>query len=457
MTSRTVAKFLGRAWVAIAIVASLFAGCNGKSANTSDSETHFLEKCTDTCSGGLTCLCGVCTKPCTASSSCGELSSSASCEDSCTGSSSKVCDVACSADADCSPLGADFGCSAGHCRQDSAQGADGGNGNAGGANGGGNDVGGGGAADVVAGSAGAATLGACRAAPDLTPSVPAPTALEPDLVARAAAVLGSCMPDDGVARHAAHLWLGHLRADGIATRFGAQLDCFANAACGCDAVEHCLSWVYRLIPADCTNGCEGEVVTGCGDGTVITADCSRVGLSCAPEGGCVTEALAACEFSEAPTCTAQGEVSFCGSGFRRETPCQSLGFNCVAGKCVGEGEACSATAPTLDDSVTPVGMGCSGGTLQACLGGTTTTVDCATQGPGFTCQSFDGSFFCGLAAECTPGNYAEAEAASCDGTVLTFCNAGRLEHIDCTSLGFTGCDIDEAIGHYGCTPILDVQ
>jgi hypothetical protein len=30
-------------------------------------------------------------------------------------------------------------------------------------------------------------------------------------------------------------------------------------------------------------------------------------------------------------------------------------------------------------------------------------------------------------------------------------------HIDCTSLGFTGCDIDEAIGHYGCIPILDVQ
>jgi hypothetical protein len=454
----TFRKFLGGAWVSIVLVASLFAGCNGKSAKTSDSETHFLEKCTDTCAGGLTCLCGVCTKICTAEASCGALSVAASCEDSCSDSSHKVCDVACTVDGDCSSLGADFGCSAGHCRQDSAPGAGGIGGGASNTGGGSaNNAGGGGAADVVAGSGGAAALSACRAQPDLSPSVPAPTALDPDLVARAAAVIGSCMPDDGVSRNAAHLWLAHLRADGA--RLGTQLDCVANAACGCDAVEHCLSWVYRLIPADCVNGCEGDVVTSCGDGTVVTADCSRFGLSCALEGGCVTEALPACEFSEASTCTAQGEVSFCGNGFRHKTPCQSLGFTCDAGECVGEGAACSATAPTLVDTVTPVGMGCSGDTLQACLGGKTTTVDCATQGPGFSCQSFEGSFFCGLAAECTPaGTYADAAVpASCDGSVLTFCNAGRLEHLDCTTLGFTGCDIDEAIGHYGCTPILDVQ
>lgn len=458
MTSRRVAKFLGGAWLCMVALAGLFTACDGKSAKTSDSETHFLETCTDTCSGGLTCLCGVCTKPCTAQAGCGDLSSSASCEDSCSESSSKVCDVACNADGDCASLGAAFGCSAGHCRQDSAQGAGGGAGDGGNAGAGVTNAGGGGTGAVV-GSGGAGPLSACHAQPDLTPSIPAPTALDPDLVARAAAVIGSCMPDDGVARNAAHLWLEHLRADGMLARFGAQLDCFANAACGCDAIEHCLSWVYRLIPADCVDGCEGDIVTGCGDGTVVTADCSRFGLSCDPAGACVADALVACDVSEAPTCSAQGEVEFCDiSGFRRKTPCQSLGFDCVAGKCVGDGAACPDTSSRFDDVVEPVGSGCSGATLQACVGGQTTTIDCATQGPGFSCQSFDGSFFCGLAAECLPaGNFADTQAPTCDGTVLTFCNAGRLEHLDCTTLGFTACDIDSKIGHYGCTPILDVQ
>jgi len=166
----------------------------------------------------------------------------------------------------------------------------------------------------------------------------------------------------------------------------------------------------------------------------------------------------ACDASEAPSCTAKGEVQFCGDGFRRKTPCESLGFSCVAGKCVGEGAACTDTSDRLSELVEPVGTGCPGSTLQACLGGQTTSVDCATQGPGFSCQAVGGSYFCGLAAECLPSdNFGQKDAPTCDGTVLSFCSAGRLEHLDCTTLGFTGCDIDPKIGHYGCTPILDVQ
>src|SRR3954462_14752963 len=108
MTSRLASKCLGGAWVCILLLAGSFAGCDGESATTSDSETHFLEKCSDTCSGGLTCLCGVCTKPCTAKATCGDLSAAASCEDSCSASSTKVCDMACSADGDCASLGAGF-------------------------------------------------------------------------------------------------------------------------------------------------------------------------------------------------------------------------------------------------------------------------------------------------------------------------------------------------------------
>ncbi|MEI9941418.1 MAG: hypothetical protein WDO69_29720 [Pseudomonadota bacterium] len=391
MTSRAVSKFLGGAGICVLALTAPFAGCHDQSVTSSDDPT-------------------------------------------------------CSRDADCSSLGVEFGCDAGHCRHGSFA--------SGGGAGGGGD-GGAGAPEVVAGTAGAAPLGACHSEPDLTPSFPAPTALDPDFVARAAAVIGSCMPDDGVARSAAHLWLEHLAAPRLYFRLGEQLECLANASCGCAAVEHCLGWVYRVPPAVCPSGCQGQVFTGCGDGAQITMDCSRFGLSCDRAADCVAEAAVACDGSEAPTCTAQGEALFCDDGFMQKTPCQALGFSCVAGKCVGNGTDCTDSDSTSGEleQVLPIGTACTGGKLSACLGGKTTSVDCATQGPGFSCQSFNGAFFCGLAAECVPaGNYSSPEPATCDGTTLGFCNAGRLEHLDCTTLGFSGCEIDTSQTRYGCIP-----
>ncbi len=130
-------------------------------------------------------------------------------------------------------------------------------------------------------------------------------------------------------------------------------------------------------------------------------------------------------------------------------------FACEGGKCVGAGAACTATSSGEDELVAPAGTGCSGDTLQACLGGHATTVNCAEQGPDFSCQSVQGAFFCGLAAECVPAdNYSGSDTSppTCDGNVLTFCNAGRLEHLDCTTLGFTDCEINHKVDHYGCTP-----
>ena len=274
-------------------------------------------------------------------------------------------------------------------------------------------------------------------------------------MARAAAVVGSCAPDDGVARNATHLWLSHLAAPSSYYRFVEQLTCLANANCGCAAVEHCLGLTYHQPPAVCTSQCEGDVFTGCGDEVQLSLDCGRLGLSCDPAAVCVAEAKVACDASETPSCNAQGEVTYCDDGARRKTPCQALGFKCVAGKCVGEGASCSASTASDSELVIPIGTACAGSTLQGCLGGQATSIDCATQGPGFSCQSRDGSFFCGLASECVPaGNYAAsaATAATCDGTKLGFCNAGRLEQLDCSELGFSGCEIDKKVDHYGCTP-----
>jgi hypothetical protein len=310
---------------------------------------------------------------------------------------------------------------------------------------------GGGAGGDAVGIGGAP--GACRAAPDASATSPLPTELDADLVARAAAVIGSCMPDDGVARNATHLWFSHLAAPRLYFRLSAQLECLANASCGCEAIEHCLGWRYARAPENCVGRCDDDVFTGCGDEVQLSVDCGRLGLTCDRAANCVAEAAVPCDGSEAPTCSAEGEVLFCDDHFMRRAPCQSLGFTCVAGKCSGGGAACAGQSSSDGELVDLVGTACTGATLTACVGGRTAEVDCSTYGPSFTCQSLDGNFFCGLANECVPAdNYASAQPASCDGTQLSFCNAGRRETLDCLALGFSGCEVDSSSDRYGCTP-----
>lgn len=306
-----------------------------------------------------------------------------------------------------------------------------------------------------AGSGGAVPPGGFEAEADATPMFPAPTSLDPDLVARAAAVIGSCMPDDGVARNATHIWLEHLAAPRLYFRFGAQLNCFANAGQGCAAVEHCLGWVYSAPPPSCTGACQGSVFKGCGDEVQVTVDCSRLGLSCDPQANCVAEPAVACDDSSEPSCTPDGEVLFCDDGALRKTPCTALGFACVDGHCRGQGAACEGDSFAESELTAPLGTGCAGDVLLGCLGGYGATLDCSEQGPGFGCQSVGGAFFCGQAAECVPAdNYLSAQPASCEGDVLSFCSAGRLEHLDCATLGFTGCEVNSKLGRYGCIPSL---
>lgn len=316
---------------------------------------------------------------------------------------------------------------------------------------------GGDCSDCAAGGSAGATSGtpnACQAKPDKTPNLPEPTSLDADVVARAAVVLGSCIPDDGVARNAASVWLARFADDRAWLRFGTQLDCLANATCGCHAVEQCLGWSYESISAFCTTGCDGSVFWQCGDGVRGNVDCARLDLSCDPEGGCVDGTPVRCTGTEEPTCTNEGNVRFCDGKVMRETPCGSLGFSCVDGLCTGKGDPCSGPSPQLESSV-PVGTGCRGDVLEACLGDKATTVACVDQGPGFTCQTIGDAHFCGRAADCVPSDlYGDPSEPSCEGTVLTFCNAGRREQIDCRALGFDGCEVNTAVGHYGCTPVL---
>jgi hypothetical protein len=94
-------------------------GC-GKAVDETDSESHFLAFCTDECADGLSCVCGVCTRPCAGDGFCDSLAFGARCAalavSSCASGGTLACDVECSTDADCGGIGATHECLSGRCR-----------------------------------------------------------------------------------------------------------------------------------------------------------------------------------------------------------------------------------------------------------------------------------------------------------------------------------------------------
>ncbi len=188
-----------------------------------------------------------------------------------------------------------------------------------------------------------------------------------------------------------------------------------------------------------------------------TFDCDSVGLTCDTTAICSDRPVTTCDPGTfVDGCTADGRPEYCEDGVVwHGRACGDFGLSCAGGACVGNGADCGLPSFDIDGEVIDFqGVGCNGDVLDACVADKGATLDCTTQGPGFSCQEHHGSFFCGLGNECVPASDGSDSplAASCDGSVLTFCNAGRIEHLDCTTLGFTGCDIDRSIGHYGCVP-----
>lgn len=84
------------------------------------SETNFLRLCDASCDAGLSCVCGVCTRPCAARDECTPLAAGALCEAATTACAAAegeaFCDLPCLVTADCAALGGAFRCQGGHCR-----------------------------------------------------------------------------------------------------------------------------------------------------------------------------------------------------------------------------------------------------------------------------------------------------------------------------------------------------
>ncbi|HLV68615.1 MAG TPA: hypothetical protein VKY73_22515 [Polyangiaceae bacterium] len=114
------------AWLLALSCGVLGLSCNGGDVSADGgSETHFLRGCGQSCAEGLTCACGVCTRPCSQAEACTALAAEAECvaleprvaSGRCAAAEETAyCEVTCLVDADCASLGDAARCEAGSCR-----------------------------------------------------------------------------------------------------------------------------------------------------------------------------------------------------------------------------------------------------------------------------------------------------------------------------------------------------
>jgi lysophospholipase L1-like esterase len=146
-------SLLGRLAALFASALVVFS-CESSSGESSGGETHFLTHCvpgSDSCGSKLSCLCGVCTAPCSQRAACERFAAAECVPPTCTDSrEAGYCDVGCFAEADCAALSSAHHCENGVCRAGSPVLHDGGAGSSGG-----------GASDASADANSAGASGAC--------------------------------------------------------------------------------------------------------------------------------------------------------------------------------------------------------------------------------------------------------------------------------------------------------
>jgi hypothetical protein len=222
----------------------------------------------------------------------------------------------------------------------------------------------------------------------------------------------------------------------------AQVNCLAAAGHDCNAARRCLNG--GMTPAPCTgttNSCMGDNLMTCSDragtgGTKGTAqfDCSAVGLSCVANGGQIDCAAGSCA-NLAYGCDGTA-LQYCDSKLLHRFDCAEFGAMCVTtgvAHCRGTGPAC--TQPTVNP-FDPPRIRCDGSVLVTCNDGQEARFDCGRIGLGCYANADGNTFACAQGNQCQP----RAFSATCAVNHLSYCNDGLNASIDCTSLGFSGCD-----------------
>jgi hypothetical protein len=273
------------------------------------------------------------------------------------------------------------------------------------------------------------------------PDPPGPK--DPEAALRAAVFVGSCLPDDGINRTLNRYYTRKGGADSD-HEVHERTQCFKSKANGCAAVQECLGYTADLS-GPCEPGCLGDVFSACDDQLKFTVNCGRLGLSCSTEHEeCVKKPLgAACDDETYTTSCEGGAPKVCLSvGETLGPTCADYDLTCGTGAlseeaaCIGKGASCMEEVGSSTSIYFDQGGTCSGDTLTTCVNGGEHALDCKSLATGFTCQSTGTSSFCGLDAACDPNAGLDA---TCDGDSVVVCNGGRVEKVDCKSLGFTGC------------------
>ena len=260
--------------------------------------------------------------------------------------------------------------------------------------------------------------------------------LDETSIARASVLLNSCVSDDGFLRTQTYL-RGH--AGGYAyPNSDAMVACLADVSDGCAGVRACFGLSEPQDDDPCDT-CMGNVAVVCIDGKVRW-DCDAIDATCSA-GRCIPRDGEECEEPSGPlTCDQEGRPFHCDDNVGQRGPsCPSFGLLCAPeGGHTGAGQGTGAECTARDSDLAIdyyTGVACTGDTLTACLDGRLGDLDCTRFGRGFGCQEFSGAFFCGTASECDPVTFQPA----CEGAQRVFCNAGKIERVDCTELGFSAC------------------
>jgi hypothetical protein len=268
--------------------------------------------------------------------------------------------------------------------------------------------------------------------------------LDENLIARAAVALLSCPNDSGFYR-----LLIYMR--GVQDDFsypGSFVECLAAVTTGCDEAYGCYG-ISALQGSETCDTCQDNIAVYCGVDGPFVQDCTKTGTVC-EAGRCVEPGAVACDWATYDAnCDEQGRPLDCGNDTVTVGPaCPDFGLACsvepsfaIESYCQGTGEPCD-TSGDPNIAFDPVGSGCDGDVMHACVRFRTDNIDCRNLGPDFSCQSFGDSFFCGTASECDPRTY----DYTCEGSAVTFCDAGKLTSIDCTEFGFTECIEGERSG-----------
>jgi hypothetical protein len=257
----------------------------------------------------------------------------------------------------------------------------------------------------------AALIVSCASDP-IAPPPPGPALVEfdppgpkaPDVAARAAVFLGSCMSNghDGLSPQNLldRMYYVFQVDEPFSNAIEATTRCFTDRANGCKAVEECFA--THVVPHDgaCDKACSSDnVATLCGETWSIVTDCNRLGMQCTSAGCSPHVPHPSCDPATFELCK-DGVANNCPSAyglFFQGAPCTELGLVCT-------------TMPVADEP------------WAIC------------KGTGAACEPF------GLdTTDCNPRS---TLLTTCEGDQIVICNAGRVDRIDCKALGFDGCDPD---------------